>query len=387
MIRNFYIAVGEKILIELGAVIVGHGGHVVNDYLVGLSLDVGSLRGVVVGGDEINVMLVDGRGLVAGLQVAEELVVHLLHHRSYRIVEYSRDSVDLVYLLVVLALYAAEALVVLAVKHYVGLAVAVLYYVDLEVIDDLGVGDAEAGICRDLIGLCDLGAYGVVSVLAEVGDDVTDAHNAALKGGGNDLDDIALIHVAALYHSVERGEIRHIDGSVLVHLELAVMSDDAVEGVERQVQRKKTVKNADAMDVMVEISAGLGVIDLADVSLACVAEGRVSDVVAESDSLDQVEVEAEDRADGARKSRHKLNVKRAAGDIVVLIEGEHLGLVGVSVVKGAIHYLVDVAHISRTPDRRNVGVGIAADGGRILCREVGASSVLKVVFYSLGKLG
>ena len=77
-----------------------------------------------------------------------------------------------------------------------------------------------------------------------------------------------------------------------MHLELAVVCDDTVEGVERNIQRENPVQHAHAVDVMVKIASRLGVIDLVEVFFPRVSEGRVPDVMPEGDRLDQIEVQS-----------------------------------------------------------------------------------------------
>ena len=105
-----------------------------------------------------------------------------------------------------------------------------------------------------------------------------------------------------------------------MHLKLAVVRDDAVERVERDIQREDPVEDADAVHVVIEISARLGVIHLVEVPLPRVPEGGVPDVVPEGDRLDEVEVQPEDGADRARDAGDELYVQSTAGDVVVFIE-------------------------------------------------------------------
>ena len=61
LIGDFDIGFWEEVLIELGAVVVGHGCHVVYDDLVGLGFDVGSVGCVVIIGDKVHVVSKDRR--------------------------------------------------------------------------------------------------------------------------------------------------------------------------------------------------------------------------------------------------------------------------------------------------------------------------------------
>ena len=71
-------------------------------------------------------------------------------------------------------------------------------------------------------------AGGILSVLAEICDNIADTHYASFKSRRNDLYDICLIDIAALHHIVKRLEAIHRLRAILVHLKLTVMGDDAV---------------------------------------------------------------------------------------------------------------------------------------------------------------
>ena len=61
IIGDFDVGFREEVLVELGAVVVGHGCHIVDDDLVWLGFDVGGVGGVVIVGNEIDVVGEDGR--------------------------------------------------------------------------------------------------------------------------------------------------------------------------------------------------------------------------------------------------------------------------------------------------------------------------------------
>ena len=75
----------------------------------------------------------------------------------------------------------------------------------------------------------------------------------------------------------------------------------------------------------------------------------MADVVTEGNGLDEIQVQMEGRADGAGDAGDQLNVEGATGDVVVFVEGKDLGLVGIAVVVGAMHDLVNVMHEGGTP--------------------------------------
>ena len=378
---------GEHIVIELGAVIICHRCHVVDDDLVRLCLEVRKSRVIMVVLYEVNVMLEYRRGLVGGLDIVKQLQIHSVHDRSDLIIEHLGYLIGIIYLCVIITLCASHKVVVLSVEHNIGLAVAVLYYVDLKIVDDLGVEGSDASVLSlGKIGIRELSLSGVLTVLAKICDDIAYSHNTALEGRGNDLDNIGLIDITALHHSVKELKVVHRLRAILVHLELAVMGDYTVQGIESEVVMEDAVKNSYGVDIVIEVSAALRLIHLADILLSRVTEGSVSDIVAERDSLDEIEVEIKRRADSTRYSRNELNMQCSSGDIVVLVEREHLCLIGISIIIRAMQNLVGIAGISGTPDGLKVARGISAHSKRALAREVGSGVVCYILSHSLGKL-
>ena len=317
MVLEVDLIAREEVIVELDTVVIGHGCDVIDDDLVGLGLDVGNLRGVVVAHYEINVVAIDGRGLYTVLKVGEKSVIHSLHNGSDVGVKHAGDGIRLIDMRIVLTLRLSHRGIVLGVDHNIGLAVAVLYYIDLEIINNLGVDGADA-VIAEVAGIEHLCVSGIDSILTEVGDDVTDADYAALKGRGENLKDILLVDIAALGHCIKLGKGVHLGGAILVHLVLAVMRDDTVEGIEGEIHREDTVKDSNAMDIMIEISACLSVVYLGKVSLACVAEGGVSDIVTKRDSLDEIEIKIQGASNRAGDTRNELNVERTTGNVIIL---------------------------------------------------------------------
>ena len=60
-ILDFNIGFREEVAIELGAVVIGHGCHVVYYDLVGLGFHIGSVGRVVVVGYKVHMVCKDGR--------------------------------------------------------------------------------------------------------------------------------------------------------------------------------------------------------------------------------------------------------------------------------------------------------------------------------------
>ena len=103
---------------------------------------------------------------------------------------------------------------------------------------------------------------------------------------------------------------------------------------------------------MVEESAGVLVIQLIKEHFTGMGKGGVTDVVTQGNGLDQIQVQVQRTANGPGDSGHQLDMKAPTGDIVILYQGEHLGLVGITVIIGAVHDPVDVLGKGRPPHRR-----------------------------------
>jgi hypothetical protein len=101
----------------------------------------------------------------------------------------------------------------------------------------------------------------------------------------------ALLHPAV--ELVEAGKRACLEDLLL---ELAVVADHAIERLEREVPAVGDVEHANALHVVRKEAAGAGMVDVVQEALACVAKGRVANVVAKRDRLDEVEVEAEGSA-------------------------------------------------------------------------------------------
>jgi hypothetical protein len=80
-------------------------------------------------------------------------------------------------------------------------------------------------------------------------------------------------------------------------------------------------------------------------------------------------------------------VESAASYIIVFDKGKYLGFIGISIVIGAVHNLVNVANVGWAPYGFSIGAVVAANGFTTLGGEVGTTVMLTVVFYALGELG
>ena len=109
---------------------------------------------------------------------------------------------------------------------------------------------------------------------------------------------------------------------------------------------------------MEEPASGALVVDVVEEALPGVAKGRVTDVVTQRDSLDEVEVEAQRTPDVACDASHELHVQAAAAEVVVGAEREHLRLAAHAVVRGQVHDLLGVTYEGWAQGR--VGITLAA---------------------------
>ena len=262
--------------------------------------------------DEVDVMAEDGGGRVTRLEVGEELVIKLLNDRLHRTVKLHTDFGRVVNHLVIFALGLGQTHKMRLVHHNIGLAIAMLDDVDHQVVDNFRVGSTDAGTADVLASRDDLRSFRVLAVTSEVGDNVANTYKTALKRGRNDGDDVRLVDIAALDHTVEFLEGVHRCREVFVHFELTVVGDDAVEGIEREVVTENTVENTYRVDIVIEKSTYLGVVHFGEVSLARVTEGRVTDIVTERNRFNQVEVQIENLANRSRNTRHELYMKSAS---------------------------------------------------------------------------
>jgi hypothetical protein len=127
--------------------------------------------------------------------------------------------------------------------------------------------------------------------------------------------------------------------------------------------------------------------ELIEIFFTCVTERSVTYIVSESDSLDQIEIKPESRADRSRDPGNELNVKRPSRNIVVSVERKHLGLVCIAVIVRTVKDLVDVADESRAPDAGTVAFSVLSAYDIAFVKRKGpGSSVFSIVCYSLRNL-
>ena len=166
----------EHIVVELGAIIIGHGRHIVDYYLIRLCLEIRKSGVIMVVLDKVDMMLKDGRGLVARLYVIKELIVHSVHNGSDVIVKHLGYLIGIVYLRVVITLSVTHQIVMLLIELDIRLSVAVLYNIYFKVVDDLCIKCSDTALPADI---CHLSSPCILAVLAEVCDNITDSDNTA----------------------------------------------------------------------------------------------------------------------------------------------------------------------------------------------------------------
>ena len=155
--------------------------------------------------------------------------------------------------------------------------------------------------------------YGILAVATNVGDDVRDAHHAALERHRPQAsDDRAADRNAFIHHAVElaeRGKARELKHALLV---LAVMAERAVKRLKRDVAPIELVEHADRVHVMEEPATCALMEDVIQAALARVPERGVPQIVPEAYCLDKVAVQTERIANIACDARHELHMKPAA---------------------------------------------------------------------------
>ena len=355
------VDVGEPVLGELGEVAVRHAGDVVDDRLVQVARPI--VHAVVVRellGEPADVVPEDVARLVARREVRIAALVHELERARQKLGALALDAARAVDLPVVLRLRAAELGEQLLAHLDAVLAVAVL--------DDVGRGMREdprvvraAETVLEGVPIEQACLDGVLAVAAHVGDDVGDAHHAALERHGAQVPDGApALRVALLDRRVElleAGEPRELEHALLV---LAVVAEHPIERLERDVAAVEHVEHADGVDVVVERATRARLEHVVQAALAGVSERRVPKVVPEPDGLDEVAVEPERVADVARDAGDELDMETAAREVVVRAEAEDLRLAGVAVVCGQVEDLLHIAHEGRPPEARLVARALLA---------------------------
>jgi len=111
------------------------------------------------------------------------------------------------------------------------------------------------------------------------------------------------------------------------------MTKDAVQSLQGQIPAFpfffQAVKKTDRLDIMLERRQPVLYAEVGEKFFSVVAKGRVADIMAECDCLDQILIQTKKTADGSGDPGDQLNVQAPMGDVVVGHQAEHLGLVDI----------------------------------------------------------
>ncbi len=234
-------AVREQIPVQINEIVVGHAGNIVHNDLIGLGFFVGHFPGVVGLVYIIYMVTEDGGVLLFQLQVFQKLLVDLLHHWLYHTLENGSARLVGIDHGVILPLIGLHRLEVGLVQHDIGLTVAVFNDIDHQIIDDLGVdaSDHRGGEGAALHHL-DLGC--VLPVLAQIGNNVGDAHHIAFQGGRLDLVGVAGDGVGLFQLLFELFKAVQGHRPVFRQLDLTVVTGNAGECLQCQIQREDLIQ-------------------------------------------------------------------------------------------------------------------------------------------------
>ena len=293
---------------QVDKIIVGHAGDVVHNDLVGLGLFVGLLPGIPRLVYIIYVVTEDGGVLLAMFQILQQLFVDLLHHGFHHPLQDGTARFIGINDGVILPLVGLNSLEMGLVQHDIGLAVAVFDDVHHQIVNDLGIDGADDGGGGEGTVADHLNAGGILAILAQVSDDVGDANYVAFQSGGLDLIGVAGDGVALFQLRIELLKAVHGNGPVLRQLDLAVVAGDSGEYLQRQVQGEDLVQNPGGMDIVIEITAGVLVVQAVQEYFTTMGEGSVADVVTQGNGLNQIQIQVQGTANGSGDAANQLNV-------------------------------------------------------------------------------
>ena len=111
------------------------------------------------------------------------------------------------------------------------------------------------------------------------------------------------------------------------------MAEDTVEHLDGEVEPPALLldplERLDRLNIMPKRTDSRSHAELMEIVLAIVPEGRMSDIMTDSYSLDEVVVQPEFSPDGSGDSAEQLHVDDTVRDTLVPDEIEHLGLVDI----------------------------------------------------------
>ena len=372
-------------MVQINEIIVGHAGDIVHHKLVGLRHFVG--YGTGIGGQVyiINMMLENGGILALVEQIVQKLLINIRHHGLGHPLQL--DTAGLVFIDdgVIFPLAGLHRLEMLLIQLDIGLAVAVFDDVDHQIVDDLGIHGANHGAAEGIL-LHHLNPLRVLTVPAQIGDDVGNAYHITLQSGRLNLVGIALDGVALFQLRLELLEAFHGNGAVLLQLDFAVVTGDAHQSLQAQIQGEHLIQHPNGVDVVIKVPTGVVVVQFVQKHLAGVGKGGMADIVTQGDGLNQIQIQIQRAADGSGDTGHQLNVQASSGHVIVLHQREDLSLIGVTVVVGAVQDTVNILSKSGAPDRSFRSIAVAANRRFIRTGPINKGMVPFFLLHLLRKL-
>jgi len=130
---------------------------------------------------------------------------------------------------------------------------------------------------------------------------------------------------------------------------LAVVAEDAVQDLEGEIQPPAVffhpLQEPDALDAVEKRPDIVLLAKSGEDPFAIMAEGGVTDVVAQGDGFDEVLVEAQVTADGAGNLGQELDVEDPVADVLVFYEIKDLGLVDIAGIGSGMQDAVGVHRV------------------------------------------
>ena len=159
------------------------------------------------------------------------------------------------------------------------------------------------------------------------------------------------------------------------------MSGNAHQRLQADVEGVNAVQYADRVDVVAEMPPGVLHGNLVQKHFARMRKRRMPDVMPQGNRLNQVEIEVQGAADGARNAGYQLHMQAAARYVVIADERKHLRFVRIAVEIRAVHNFIHIMQESWSPDAARITRrGCAADDACIWAENLGACAVLPVAF-------
>ena len=139
------------------------------------------------------------------------------------------------------------------------------------------------------------------------------------------------------------------------------------------------------MDVVVEKSAGMTIVQFIQVHLAGMGEGCMADVMTQCDSLDEIQIQIQRSANGPGDPGHQLHMQTPTGNVIVFHQGKNLRLIRIAIIIRTVQDSVNVLGKIRTPDRRGILIGFTADDHVVRKCQICVGSGILLMLNDSGK--